>query len=262
MQKHIGKSFKQIPDSVTFKRIYNKSNFVSESQCGTGVSAVVFHTIYRDPESGNEYHFAEKRAYKNEQLYVQIDFEKRRKMNPNVIGLITHLSYFNDKIVMPYYNHTLASLYKIDFTERVKMIKGILYQICTGIKIMHQNYIHNDIKPANILIDFHSSDDFVAVLSDFGLAKEIGKKTNFQTRDFRAPEIVCHEILTTKADIYSLGLSILCFLDGTDNFMDDYKNYPDRIPLNYPYKSILLGMISHDRTKRPDAHRILKMLEK
>lgn len=79
--------------------------------------------------------------------------------------------------------------------------------------------IHCDIKPENILLD----GDFVAKVSDFGLAKLIGRDfsrvlaTMRGTWGYVAPEWISGVAITNKADVYSYGMTMLELIGGRRN---------------------------------------------
>ncbi|CAM8977439.1 unnamed protein product [Rhodiola kirilowii] len=79
--------------------------------------------------------------------------------------------------------------------------------------------IHCDIKPENILLD----SDFSAKVSDFGLAKLIGRDfsriiaTMRGTWGYVAPEWISGVAITTKADVYSYGMTLLELISGRRN---------------------------------------------
>lgn len=92
-----------------------------------------------------------------------------------------------------------------------------------GIAYLHEEcrncIIHCDIKPENILLD----EDFLAKVSDFGLAKLIGRDfsrvlaTMRGTWGYVAPEWISGVAITTKADVYSYGMTLLELIGGRRN---------------------------------------------
>ncbi|CAK7348859.1 unnamed protein product [Dovyalis caffra] len=92
-----------------------------------------------------------------------------------------------------------------------------------GIAYLHEEcrdcIIHCDIKPENILLD----SDYSAKVSDFGLAKLIGRDfsrvlaTMRGTWGYVAPEWISGVAITTKADVYSYGMTLLELLGGRRN---------------------------------------------
>lgn len=92
-----------------------------------------------------------------------------------------------------------------------------------GIAYLHEEcrncIIHCDIKPENILLD----EDFSAKVSDFGLAKLIGRDfsrvlaTMRGTWGYVAPEWISGVAITSKADVYSYGMTLLELIGGRRN---------------------------------------------
>ena len=92
-----------------------------------------------------------------------------------------------------------------------------------GMAYLHEEcrscIIHCDIKPENILLD----SDFTAKVSDFGLAKLIGRDfsrvlaTMRGTLGYVAPEWISGVEITTKADVYSYGMTLLELVGGRRN---------------------------------------------
>lgn len=96
--------------------------------------------------------------------------------------------------------------YKIDEFR----IWKILIEILNGLKFIHlQNYLHLDLKPANIFITFEGS----LKIGDFGLATKLPiLEKDFDLegdRNYIAPELINDKIYTPFADIFSVGLIIL-----------------------------------------------------
>ena len=92
-----------------------------------------------------------------------------------------------------------------------------------GIAYLHEEcrdcIIHCDIKPENILLD----SDFIPKVSDFGLAKLMGRDfsrvlaTMRGTWGYVAPEWISGVAITAKADVYSYGMTLLELIGGRRN---------------------------------------------
>ncbi|KAH7662294.1 S-receptor-like serine/threonine-protein kinase protein [Dioscorea alata] len=110
------------------------------------------------------------------------------------------------------------------------------YQIALGtargLAYLHEKcrdcIIHCDIKPENILLD----DSFVPKVSDFGLAKLMGRDfsrvltTMRGTRGYLAPEWISGVPITPKADVYSYGMMLFEIISGRRNTEQVEKEGP------------------------------------
>jgi serine/threonine-protein kinase len=92
-------------------------------------------------------------------------------------------------------------------------------QICAGLAAAHERgVVHRDLKPANVMLDGAGK----VRITDFGLA---GIAASIQGADIRAgtpaymaPEQLAGKEVTTKSDIYSLGLILYEILTGKRAF--------------------------------------------
>ena len=104
------------------------------------------------------------------------------------------------------------------FNER--LIRKYTKQILIGLKYLHDNkIIHRDVKCANILI----GDNGMIKLTDFGCSKKISMKLSKKdsssneeyctslkgTIPWCAPEVICQKKYGKKADIWSLGCTLI-----------------------------------------------------
>jgi serine/threonine protein kinase/tetratricopeptide (TPR) repeat protein len=105
--------------------------------------------------------------------------------------------------------------------ERQLSIEGriaLMLQVCDAVEYAHQNLvIHRDLKPGNILV----ADGSVRLL-DFGIAKLIDAAQPYETLssllpvtpEYCSPEQLRGQPITTRTDVYSLGLILYELLAG------------------------------------------------
>ena len=101
---------------------------------------------------------------------------------------------------------------------------NVAIDVAKGLAYLHHDcrsrILHLDVKPENILLD----ENFRALVSDFGLAKLIGKEESHKevsairgTRGYLAPEWLLEKGISDKTDIYSYGMVLLEIVGGRKN---------------------------------------------
>jgi serine/threonine-protein kinase len=140
--------------------------------------------------------------------------------------------------------------------------------------------IHRDLKPDNIILTEHQGDSHFVKLLDFGLAKNLfaAKMTMtgmaLGTLCYMSKEQACEELVTFKADIYSLGVIIYQMLTGQLPFSGDDQTAvlrqilaghvlsPRQIRNSIPEELdfLILSMLDGDPAKRPSTEEITFML--
>lgn len=111
-------------------------------------------------------------------------------------------------------------------------------QLCVGMEAIHKaGILHRDFKPANIIIDKKG----IARITDFGIA---GIEAEIATDGIRAgtpaymaPEQITGKEVSTRSDIYALGLVIYEIFTGkqafiADNVMELIKKHKTETPTN------------------------------
>eukprot|EP00252_Welwitschia_mirabilis_P005030 TRINITY_DN1543_c1_g1_i1.p1 TRINITY_DN1543_c1_g1~~TRINITY_DN1543_c1_g1_i1.p1 ORF type:complete len:849 (-),score=94.74 TRINITY_DN1543_c1_g1_i1:616-3162(-) len=163
--------------------------------------------------------------------------EKQFRMEVSTIGMIQHVNLVRlrgfcsegDRKLLVYDYMPHGSLNAYLFGEKQGLPHWrTRFQIALGaaraIAYLHEEcrdcIVHCDIKPENILLD----EDFNAKVSDFGMAKLIGRDfsrvltTMRGTRGYLAPEWLSGLPITAKADVYSFGMTLLEIIGGRRNF--------------------------------------------
>ncbi|KAG5537790.1 hypothetical protein RHGRI_025035 [Rhododendron griersonianum] len=100
----------------------------------------------------------------------------------------------------------------------------IVLDAARGLEYIHEHtkphYVHRDIKTSNILLD----GAFRAKISDFGLAKLVGKTTDGEasvtkvvgTFGYLAPEYLRDGLATIKSDVYAFGVVLFEIISGKE----------------------------------------------
>ncbi|CAL5053405.1 unnamed protein product [Urochloa decumbens] len=179
-----------------------------------------------------------------------------------------------------------------DWHTRYKIIKGI----CCGLHYLHEecqcqfsaSIIHLDLKPANILLD----DNMGPKVADFGLSRlfEDSKTHTCATflsgsLGYMAPEYVMGRIVTTKADVYNLGVIIMEIITGSkvnlfsyssptswqdfvERVLEKWRSRLEGAPSETDCKQIKccleigLDCIKFNREERPTSREIIEKLDR
>ncbi|GMN20753.1 hypothetical protein TIFTF001_045377 [Ficus carica] len=216
--------------------------------------------------------------------------EKQFRAEVSTIGTIQHVnlvqlrgfcSQGTQKLLVYDYmsNGSLASdLFDIgisnvlDWTTRYQIAIGT----ARGLVYLHMKcrdcIIHCDIKPENVLLDAK----FCPKVADFGLAKLVGREysrvltTMRGTRGYLAPEWITGVAITSKADVYSYGMTLFELLSGRRNSEQTESNgklkyFPSMTTSTVIEGGNLLSLLD-DRLEGDEAHRpsmseVVQMLE-
>lgn len=150
-----------------------------------------------------------------------------RLEHPNIVPLY---DYWREPdgayLVMRYLRGgSLLDKFKRGILWDLDTVARVLEQVAGALSVAHRNdVVHQDIKPANILLD----DDNNAYLTDFGIAIDLANSQNLAAMGdenvihgspaYIAPEQIKREEITMQADIYSLGIVLYELLAGAHPF--------------------------------------------
>lgn len=166
-----------------------------------------------------------------------------------------------------------------------KEIESMVMDVAKGLEYLHAKHIvHQDIKPANILMDVTEEGTSVYKLSDFGISNKSKTQLSKSVRlaqaelsltvGYAPPEkfssIKSERVADPRGDIFSFGLSIYEVITGelplgeisTGNQMYHYPNTEiDLSEIPYPRMRWIVDLcVQRARENRPDAKRIQEML--
>ncbi|KAF6018233.1 hypothetical protein EB796_023464 [Bugula neritina] len=117
-------------------------------------------------------------------------------------------------LVMEYYDMSLRKWLDSTNYRNTDDAVEIIAQIVDALQYIHHdtyNYIHYDLKPANILIRYDIDGSIEAVLTDFGLCRLHGSHLDpeLSNRDGTSPyNHAPEDVLTEKFDMWSFGLLV------------------------------------------------------
>jgi serine/threonine-protein kinase len=129
-------------------------------------------------------------------------------------------------------------------------------QICAGLAAAHDRQVlHRDLKPANVLIDGRGR----AHLADFGLANLTGERKGAPeiagTPGYMAPEQWAAGEVTTRTDVYALGLVLYEMFTGKRALTTDgatLVNPSTLLPdLDPAIERVILRCLERDPARRP-----------
>lgn len=138
-------------------------------------------------------------------------------------------------IVMEYVDGTPITKWCDSHSATIETRLALFDQVCNAVQHAHRNLVvHLDLKPGNILV----TDDGTVKLLDFGISRLIGDEgadampvtrggPRAFTPEYASPEQMSGDVLTTAADVYSLGVVLFELLAGRRP-NSNTKNLDDR----------------------------------
>ena len=213
-------------DSFIGKRI---GNYVIESEAGVGGMGIVYKGRRADKEFEQEVAIKILKHHLNSEYVLkrfQIERQTLAKLqHPNIARLLDGgttddgLPY----LIMEYIDGTSLIEYCDEKHLNIKQRLELFRTVCGAVQFAHQNLIvHRDIKPGNVLVNKEGRPK----LLDFGIAKLLDDEIALDetqltkpgmwhlTPEYASPEQINAETVTTKSDIYSLGILLYQLLTG------------------------------------------------
>lgn len=157
-----------------------------------------------------------------------------------------------------------GSLRKLVGYANVTLAVQVFSCVVQGLASIHaKNGFHRDIKPDNILISKDVNGKLIFKLSDIGLARTEDTLSTFTanpmgTYAYLPPEVLKGEPYSDKADIYSLGITIIELLTGK-------RDVDKLVGQMFPLKTLNLTLkrcVDNDSNKRFDINRLVQLLRR
>jgi serine/threonine-protein kinase len=109
---------------------------------------------------------------------------------------------------------TLRDAFASDDPTRVVPLRRWALPLARALANVHaKGWVHNDIKPANVLFD----DDDTPILTDFGIARRTGHATEGGSRGYLSPERLAGRRSDPRDDVFAFG----CMLEQALSFVRD-----------------------------------------
>lgn len=150
------------------------------------------------------------------------------------------LEFLPGKTLKEQLDHFTQKGQHVPMSEVISTIR----QICSAVAYAHKNgVIHRDIKPSNVVI----SPQGEAILTDFGIAKMVGKEqftatgAVIGTAAYISPEQIEGKQVDHRTDIYAIGVMLFEMVSGKTPFIAE---------------SIMTLMMKHVNDPLPDLHKL------
>ncbi|GMY34370.1 lysM domain receptor-like kinase 3 [Fagus crenata] len=215
------------PLVFTYEEIFSSTDGFSDSSLlGHGTYGSVYYALLRDQE------VAIKRMTATKTKEFMAELKVLCKVHhTNLVELIGYAAT-DDELFLVYEYAQKGSLRSHLHDPQSKdqtllswiMRVQIALDAARGLEYIHEHtkthYVHRDIKTSNILLD----GSFRAKISDFGLAKLVGKKGEGEasttkvvgTYGYLAPEYLSNGLATTKSDVYAYGVVLFEIISGKE----------------------------------------------
>ncbi|XAR63569.1 Calcium/calmodulin-dependent protein kinase [Bertholletia excelsa] len=153
---------------------------------------------------------------------------------------------------------------------------AVVRQIASGLDAIHRaNIVHRDLKPENCLFLDEREDSELKIM-DFGLSS-VEELSNpvvglFGSIDYVSPEALSQSKISTKSDMWSLGVILYILLSGYPPFIAQSNRQKQQMIMAGEFsfyektwknisssaKQLISGLLKVDPDRRPSAHEILE----
>ncbi|HEX6444253.1 MAG TPA: protein kinase [Streptosporangiales bacterium] len=147
--------------------------------------------------------------------------------HPNIVELYDVVADGDDRwLIMEYVpSRSLAALVETGGRLPPGQVARLGTQLASALAAVHaQGVVHRDVKPGNVLV----TDDGDAKLADFGISRAIWSEVTapdtgslIGTPEYMAPEVAQGGDPTAASDVFSLGATLYCAVEGRSPFGGD-----------------------------------------
>ncbi|WVZ24678.1 hypothetical protein V8G54_003222 [Vigna mungo] len=241
------------PVVFTYEEIFSTSDGFSDSNLlGHGTYGSVYYSLLRDQEVAIKRMTATKTKEFLSEMKVLCKVH-----HANLVELIGYAAS-HEELFLVYEYAQKGSLRSHLHDPQSKghsplswiMRVQIALDAARGLEYIHEHtkthYVHRDIKTSNILLDA----SFRAKISDFGLAKLVGKANEGEisttkvvgTYGYLAPEYLSEGLATTKSDVYAFGVVLFEIISGKEAIIRS-EGTTTKNPERRSLASIMLGVL-------------------
>ncbi len=228
-------------DSYQWWEEIDRRNLMADSLSGRTIRDYVIHEIIGQGGYGTVYRALQQSVNREVAIKVILpkhandpEFVRRFKDEAQLVARLEHphivplYEYWTDAqdgafIVMRYLRgDNLRKMIDKHGALSIAQIVRIIQQIADGLSVAHgEGVVHRDIKPDNILIDERDN----VYVTDFGVAKTLTGQNDLTetgafvgTPAYLSPEQIEGREVSTRSDIYSLGIVLYEMLTGEHPF--------------------------------------------
>ncbi|KAK7381693.1 hypothetical protein VNO80_00240 [Phaseolus coccineus] len=241
------------PVIFTYEEIFSTSDGFSDSNLlGHGTYGSVYYSLLRDQEVAIKRMTATKTKEFLSEMKVLCKVH-----HANLVELIGYAAS-HEELFLVYEYAQKGSLRSHLHDPNSKghsplswiMRVQIALDAARGLEYIHEHtkthYVHRDIKTSNILLDA----SFRAKISDFGLAKLVGKTNDGEisttkvvgTYGYLAPEYLSEGLATAKSDVYAFGVVLFEIISGKEAIIRS-EGTTTKNPERRSLASIMLGVL-------------------